>query len=820
MLGTRWRKIRRDIGNRKTRSLMVSFSIFIGVLGVVTLTTVGDVLTNRLERDLNTNEMPFISLWMEPDENSGSAAVDTTVARHDDTTDAVLNEIRAYPGVTHAQAVAYDRLYWRAMDDTGFVEAWLRSYSEPLDALELEPMQLVEGTYPVSGQQQIAVDQRMAQEFDLSVGDPVVVRVISQLTGDPAQGAPIPEETWTISAIVYQPYDLGDGANRRTYLTFDDFQYLTGQTFFQEFEVRFTSYGEAREAFDDFPDYIGDSTPYTLLGQSLNDPTTNQAIQETREWSNALLVLAIMAMIVATLLVVTVIITIVIEQRKQIGTMKSLGASRFDNLLMYTGLALMYGAIGSIPGVLVGIPAGAYLSQKIAWLTNILITDFAISTHAIVLGLALGLGMPVLAAILPVFLGTRVTIREATTDRGISSHFGYGLVTRGLGLLPIPITARQALANVYQRKGRLFLTGLTLTLAVGAFMGVTGLFISIDDTLDRVFATFDFELAAWPIRPENYDYDEVGALIAEQVDDIDGIYPASNTGVDFIWSASGNPNDTRRYWVFVNGIDPSNNSIAFDLDAGTGWQDNPDRPGIVITRSLAEELGLEVGDWVRIERDDYARRIEVIGIDRWPFERAFMRWQDVAAIKNSTTPDVYLLSFKGDLTGAEVDRRAGEIRDMLLQHGIVAGFENQRAEEEENAQTVVTIGLVFNIASGVMAAVGAIGLLVMLFISVFERQREIGIMRSLGAGSWAVAAQFLAEGLLIGLIAWVIGLPLGYGISHLLTEMLPLDEFDLVFPPVAAALGFAGMLVIATMASLWPSLSATRRTVSDILRYQ
>jgi ABC-type antimicrobial peptide transport system permease subunit len=108
----------------------------------------------------------------------------------------------------------------------------------------------------------------------------------------------------------------------------------------------------------------------------------------------------------------------------------------------------------------------------------------------------------------------------------------------------------------------------------------------------------------------------------------------------------------------------------------------------------------------------------------------------------------------------------------------------------------------------------------MLFISVFERQREIGVMRSVGAGSGTIISQFLTEGLLIGGIAWLIGVPLSYGIAKALTSLLPVGEFGFSYPPVVAALGLLGMLVMAGMASIWPSLSAARRTVSDILRYQ
>jgi ABC-type antimicrobial peptide transport system permease subunit len=116
--------------------------------------------------------------------------------------------------------------------------------------------------------------------------------------------------------------------------------------------------------------------------------------------------------------------------------------------------------------------------------------------------------------------------------------------------------------------------------------------------------------------------------------------------------------------------------------------------------------------------------------------------------------------------------------------------------------------------------VGAIGLLATLSMAVFERQKEIGVMRSIGAGSVAVAGQFLVEGILVGVIAWVIGVPLSILLAQGLAAALPFGVTDIDYPPISLLIGLAGMIIVATISSLWPSISAARKTVSEILRYQ
>jgi len=104
---------------------------------------------------------------------------------------------------------------------------------------------------------------------------------------------------------------------------------------------------------------------------------------------------------------------------------------------------------------------------------------------------------------------------------------------------------------------------------------------------------------------------------------------------------------------------------------------------------------------------------------------------------------------------------------------------------------------------------------------VYERQKEIGVMRSIGAGSGTIVAQFLTEGILIGVISWALAVPLSYYLAIMLMDALDFSDFiSFSYPLWVLGMGLAGMIVVAIIASLWPALAASRKTVSDILRYQ
>jgi putative ABC transport system permease protein len=726
--------------------------------------------------------------------------------------------LRDYPGVVDVQGWMTGEIYWREPGDEGFIQGRVRNISDLFDGMTMQPATLIEGKYSAAGQHEILVERRTAKHYGFAVGDSISVRLLSQLQGQPGAAMAVPEEPWTISGIVFHPYVIDTG-NQSFYARYEDVQAIAGTDYYQWVQMRMTDFAQVRAHRHDVEAYVNDNTPYKVTSSWASNPAYNDYVSEMEDWIGTLRALAIVAMLVSSFLVVTVITTLVIEQRRQIGIMKALGATRFDNFRIYTGIAVFYGVIGTIPGVLLGIPAAYLLATKVAPLMGVWLGSFTVSIAGMLTGALMGILMPFFAALLPVVLGTRVTILDAISDFGITSRYGRGSAARLIRMLPLPVTVRQALANIYQKKWRLTMTGVTLTLAIGAFMGVTSVFLSIDNALDDIFATFNTDLGVYPDASEEHDYDTVWTLIENSVDGLNGIYPSYNRNVDIAVPLAGGVGE-RVQSVDVVGFDTRSDSIQLNLQEGRGWQNDPDREGIVISQSVADAIGKGVGDTVTIRRQGHAMDVEIIGIEWFLFDAAFMPWQMVAALDGETAPRAYLLRFEGSLSGANVDRKIGAIREMLLQHGIVAYFDNTRAFEDEQAQIVLTAGAVFNIASLVMAAVGAVGLLTMLFISVFERQREIGVMRSVGASSGTIVSQFLSEGLMIGWIAWLIGLPLSYGVATALTSLLPVGEFGFSYPPIAAGGGLLGMVIIAGLASVWPSLSASRRTVSDILRYQ
>ena len=128
------------------------------------------------------------------------------------------------------------------------------------------------------------------------------------------------------------------------------------------------------------------------------------------------------------------------------------------------------------------------------------------------------------------------------------------------------------------------------------------------------------------------------------------------------------------------------------------------------------------------------------------------------------------------------------------------------------------------VAAAAAAVVGGLGLMGTLSINVLERSREIGVLRAIGAGDGAVVQLVLVEALLIGVIGWVLAVPLSLPLSYLLSNAV---GRLFVGTPLTYTFSTSGMLIwlglvllLSALAALVPGRRAARLTVRDVLVFE
>lgn len=170
--------------------------------------------------------------------------------------------------------------------------------------------------------------------------------------------------------------------------------------------------------------------------------------------------------------------------------------------------------------------------------------------------------------------------------------------------------------------------------------------------------------------------------------------------------------------------------------------------------------------------------------------------------------------------GVDMKRLNNEINSYLSQHG--AGLSDGKYSFMDESEMMEAVGqqlqmityFVTSIA-GISLFIAGVGVMNMMYISVSERTKEIGIRRSLGATAKSIQWQFLVEGIAITLFGGLIGYGLGVGLSFLIANFLP---FPAVIDIPTALLTVAVSIGIGMIFSVFPARSAAQKNVVEILR--
>jgi len=169
------------------------------------------------------------------------------------------------------------------------------------------------------------------------------------------------------------------------------------------------------------------------------------------------------------------------------------------------------------------------------------------------------------------------------------------------------------------------------------------------------------------------------------------------------------------------------------------------------------------------------------------------------------------------------------VTDRLSSELVADGYSLQRIDyvpplnATEMASYNIMVYVLFAVVA-LTAVVGGLGLLSTLSISVMERRREIGILRSMGARPALIRRLVMTEGLLIGLLSlplsyllsWPLTLALGGGVVKGITGIAP----EPVYLPGAALIWAALVSSLALLSSWLPARQAGRLSIRETLIYQ
>jgi putative ABC transport system permease protein len=171
--------------------------------------------------------------------------------------------------------------------------------------------------------------------------------------------------------------------------------------------------------------------------------------------------------------------------------------------------------------------------------------------------------------------------------------------------------------------------------------------------------------------------------------------------------------------------------------------------------------------------------------------------------------------------GVEPRRAIAELEGLLEDHGLrVEGTLPVAVLRGAVADHMKVLVAVLVALAVLMAVVGTLGLASSMSINVFERTREIGVLRAIGASPARVLRLILGEGLITGVLSLPLSLPLSAGIATLIGQMAFRTPLPLAVA-VGGALGWVALVVLGSLAAtLVPARRAARMTSREALAYE
>jgi putative ABC transport system permease protein len=273
----------------------------------------------------------------------------------------------------------------------------------------------------------------------------------------------------------------------------------------------------------------------------------------------------------------------------------------------------------------------------------------------------------------------------------------------------------------------------------------------------------------------------------------------------------------RLFEVYRNFVIPADQKQAFMQD----------RRGCIFSRSVAEAQGLKIGDRVYIKGDIFPIDLDltVRGIYDVDDGNEGM-WFHLEHIEEGLKKLGSNRSFAGTFTilaeSVEAVPRIQQAVDEMF-----ANSEAPTRTETEQAFAISFLAFLGNIKLILLSICGAVTFTILLVaantvaMSVRERVREVGVLKTLGFTQQKILGLLLGEALAISLLGGVLGLLLAHGLTRVLAAGLatfvPPDQVTVRLPVLLVLLGIS--MLIGLMSSIVPAWNASRTPILDALRF-
>jgi len=517
----------------------------------------------------------------------------------------------------------------------------------------------------------------------------------------------------------------------------------------------------------------------------------------------------------SAVLVATMIHALLTEQLRQVGVMKTLGASTTQIASLYLGQVAILAAAAIAIGVPFGVAAGQAYARFAASMLNATITKAMPALWIVAAEVAAGIAIPLLVALGPVAHAARISIHEAFSNDVGGKPFGTRRFDRWLARIQwMPRPLMLSLRTTFHRRGRLILTVATLAAGGAAFIAAMNVSATWTRTLDADGRARRFDIQAVFARP--YPAAQVMQALASVPDVVHAE----------CWTEAGATlGDANVSFV---GPDVNSKLLALPLIAGRWLRPDDDAVAVINQSVLSLDPTLHLGGDIPINVNAHVGRLRIIGIVKELAPRATVYAPPRAILRATGKPpglarSVRIVTRQRDVAGQVGASKA--IEQALENAGIsVAGIQALSDSRKSFSDHLVIIKSALIFAALLVVLVGGLGLTSTLTLNVFERTREIGILSAIGATPGTIARDVVFEGMVMAVLSWcaalLVSIPITFALDAATGQMFIRSALDFYMSPFAAAVWLLLVLILAALCSFYPARRSARLAVREAIAYE
>jgi putative ABC transport system permease protein len=589
----------------------------------------------------------------------------------------------------------------------------------------------------------------------------------------------------------------------------------------------------------------------------------------------ALLVFAGVSLVVGGFLIFNTFSITVAQRIREFGLLRTLGASRWQIMSAVLVEALAIGLTGALLGLFAGLGFAAGINALFESIgIDLPSTGLVLATRTVVVSLAIGVGVTLVAALTPALRATRVTpmaalLKAALPERrrrgrvvaAIAALLGVG----GLAMLLVGLfgdlessssaaslmgagsaailfsaslysprlvrplasiagwplerlrglTGRLARENAMRKPGRTAVTSAALMIGLALVVFVTvfaaGLNRSIASAIDTNFQG--------DVTVQSTDgFSPIPNTIARDVSRIEGVGDVGS--IRFSYAKVAGEKGQQR----ISGVEPAAIAEVFHFDVTEGSSDavsSLTARQAVVDEAYAKSNGLELGDVLRVLSPTGRRAsFEIVAAveDRTDFLGSFVIDQATMERYFGETRDTYVLV--GIAAGADADAVEQRVKRLVsTRYPSAEALDQEELKQSQEQQ----IGRLLNLIYALLALaviVSIFGIVNTLALSIHERTRELGMLRAVGMTRRQVRRVIRYEAVITALIGALLGTALGVLFAALISRPLADEGFELAYPVVQLVVILVLSALAGVVAAIWPARQAARLDVLDALAYE